>query len=235
MWAGGTAKPGWGYPTDSPGCLMTRTAPHNPLHPGTVTLPQGCLAQSSQNHCLLTVHKKKVNKSMCDPNKPLPQVTAEHWTLEALLGAPAAWKGQSPDPHTGDASSQTDGFPLSPPPALPQGSTEFPMLPSELLYRTQMNFLSRNNVLAVPAWWPLQENIHHFDCTLNQMFPMALLCSPIPTASWDMPGFVPVSFSSGKPPNFPFLGSLAENQISNKGAKALARSLLVNRSLMVLE
>lgn len=32
-----------------------------------------------------------------------------------------------------------------------------------------------------------------------------------------------------------FLGSLAENQISNKGAKALARSLLVNRSLMVLE
>lgn len=32
-----------------------------------------------------------------------------------------------------------------------------------------------------------------------------------------------------------FLGSLAENQISNKGAKALARSLMVNRSLMVLE
>ncbi|NXR32805.1 NLRC3 protein, partial [Zosterops hypoxanthus] len=32
-----------------------------------------------------------------------------------------------------------------------------------------------------------------------------------------------------------FLGSLAENQISNKGAKALARSLLVNRSLMVLD
>ncbi|NWQ71023.1 NLRC3 protein, partial [Neopipo cinnamomea] len=34
---------------------------------------------------------------------------------------------------------------------------------------------------------------------------------------------------------FLFLGSLAENQISNKGAKALARSLLVNRSLMVLD
>ncbi|NXP41438.1 NLRC3 protein, partial [Leiothrix lutea] len=34
---------------------------------------------------------------------------------------------------------------------------------------------------------------------------------------------------------FLFLGSLAENRISNKGAKALARSLLVNRSLMVLD
>ncbi|NWR38056.1 NLRC3 protein, partial [Tachuris rubrigastra] len=38
-----------------------------------------------------------------------------------------------------------------------------------------------------------------------------------------------------KHPIFLFLGSLAENQISNKGAKALARSLLVNRSLMVLD
>ncbi|NXY37377.1 NLRC3 protein, partial [Pomatorhinus ruficollis] len=38
-----------------------------------------------------------------------------------------------------------------------------------------------------------------------------------------------------KHPIFSFLGSLAENQISNKGAKALARSLLVNRSLMVLD
>ncbi|NXC26091.1 NLRC3 protein, partial [Campylorhamphus procurvoides] len=34
---------------------------------------------------------------------------------------------------------------------------------------------------------------------------------------------------------FLFLGSLAENQISNKGAKAMARLLLVNRSLMVLD
>ncbi|NXY48658.1 NLRC3 protein, partial [Ceuthmochares aereus] len=38
-----------------------------------------------------------------------------------------------------------------------------------------------------------------------------------------------------KHPTFLFLGSLAENQISNKGAKALARSLLVNRSLMTLD
>ncbi|NXY92808.1 NLRC3 protein, partial [Alcedo cyanopectus] len=34
---------------------------------------------------------------------------------------------------------------------------------------------------------------------------------------------------------FFFLGSLAENQISNKGTKALARSLMVNRSLTVLD
>lgn len=34
---------------------------------------------------------------------------------------------------------------------------------------------------------------------------------------------------------FPCLGSLTENQIGNKGAKALARSLLVNRSLTTLE
>lgn len=40
-----------------------------------------------------------------------------------------------------------------------------------------------------------------------------------------------------RPPNtsLPLLGSLAENQIRNKGAKALARSLLVNRSLTTLE
>lgn len=40
-----------------------------------------------------------------------------------------------------------------------------------------------------------------------------------------------------RPPDtsLPLLGSLAENQIRNKGAKALARSLLVNRSLTTLE
>ncbi|NXC21763.1 NLRC3 protein, partial [Corythaeola cristata] len=32
-----------------------------------------------------------------------------------------------------------------------------------------------------------------------------------------------------------FPDSLAENQISNKGAKELARSLMVNRSLMALD
>lgn len=76
------------------------------------------------------------------------------------------------------------------------------------LFMTQMNFMSRNGVLEVPAWCPPQENVHCFGCTMNQMLPMALFCSPIPAASWDMPGSVKVSFSSGQTPNFPLSGQL---------------------------
>jgi len=67
------------------------------------------------------------------------------------------------------------------------------------------------------------------------MLPVAFLCSSIPAASWDIPGLQKPLSPPEKYPFFLFLVSLAENQISNKGAKALARSLLVNRSLMVLE
>lgn len=130
---------------------MTRTAPHGPLHPGTVTLPQGCLAQSSWNCCVLTVPKKiSVNPWVIPTNHfPRSQQVAGHSRLcmEHLLHG----GNRLLTPTQGEASSQTDGFPLSPPPALPQGCTEFPMLPSELPFYDTNEFYVQKRCPCSPC------------------------------------------------------------------------------------
>lgn len=157
---------------------------------------------------------------MGHPNKPLPKVTAGRWTLEALHGASAAWGEQAPDPHAGRGLIPDRWVPTFPTSCSSSRLHSSPCCHLSSLFMTQMNFMSRNGVLAVPAWCPHQDNIHHFGCTMNQMLPMAPLCSPIPAVSWDMPGAVKFSFSSGKTPNFPFSGQLGRKSDQQQGSQS---------------
>lgn len=180
------------------------------------------------------------------PNKLLLKVMAACWTSEPLHRASDIWRGQGPDPRGGRCLAPDRWVPTFPT-SLPffMAAQSPPGCDQSSLFTTQMNFNSRNSPsslsLQTLAWCPPQESrpqsIHHFtwlhhEPTTPHDFPVLTCPSCILEHAR---GCESLFLPAEKHPTFLFLGSLAENQISNKGAKALARSLMVNRSLTMLE